>query len=308
MEWNEAVSLFAMSQRSRGYAPRTIGNRVELAERLGRQLDHKPLEQVVKRDLQHVLARGIQPSSMMRERTDMQAFFRYLHVEGIIPTDPAALLERIEGVRRGRPRPFTIDEMTDMLGSGAYHRTRVMILLGYLHGLRAHEIAKVHAGDFDLEAGVLTVVGKGSVERSIPIHAALLAEIPLMPARGYWFPARAGREGHIHWKSVSDLMTKAKKRAGITERRKTGHSLRHAFGTELVRGGADLVTAQQLLGHASLATTQIYVATALRPDPRRRRLRARVHRLAARGQRRGAQRERGRRRRGDRVPRGERLT
>jgi integrase/recombinase XerD len=149
--------------------------------------------------------------------------------------------------------------MTDMLGSGAYHRTRVMILLGYLHGLRAHEIAKVHSSDFDVEAGVLTVVGKGGVERLLPIHPALALEIPSMPAHGYWFPARGGREGHIHWKAVSDLMTKAKRRAGITEKRKTGHSLRHAFGTQLVRAGADLRTTQELMGHASLATTQIYV-------------------------------------------------
>lgn len=260
LAWDDAIRLFAMSQRSRGYAPRTVGNRVECAERLGRLLDHKPLADVVELDLERVLARGIQPSSMMRERTDIQAFFRFLHAKGFIPTDPAALLERIVGVRRGRPRPFTVDELERMLGSGAYHHTRVMILLGYLHGLRAHEIAKVHSSDFDLDAGMLVVVGKGGKERSIPLHDALRAEIPRMP-HGYWFPARGGREGHIHWKSVSDLMTKAKKRAGITERRKTGHSLRHAFGTELVKGGADLVTAQQLLGHASLATTQIYVAT-----------------------------------------------
>lgn len=261
LTWDEAIRLFAMSQRSRGYAPRTVMNRVECAERLGRLLEHKPLNRVVELDLERILARGIQPSSMMRERTDIQAFFRYLHAKGFIRTDPAALLERIEGVKRGRPRPFSLDELNDMLGSGAYHRTRVMILLGYLHGLRAHEIAKVHASDFDLDAGILTVVGKGGVERCLPIHELLAREIPHMPERGYWFPARGGRQGHIHWKSVSDLMTKAKKRAGITERRKTGHSLRHAFGTELVKAGADLRTAQELLGHASLATTQIYVAT-----------------------------------------------
>lgn len=258
MEWNDAVALFAMSQHARGYAPRTIANRVELVERLGRQLDHKPLRKVVKLDLQRVLARGIAPSSMQRERTDMQAFFRFLNAEGFIRTDPAALLERIK-VKRGRPRPFAVDEISDMLGSGAYHRTRMMILLGYLHGMRAHEVAKVRRSDFDLERGILTVVGKGGVERDIPIHPLLAAEIPAMPTAGYWFPARGGRDGHIHWKSVSDLMTKAKKRAGILERRKTGHSLRHSFATELVKGGADVFVVQGLLGHASVATTQIYV-------------------------------------------------
>jgi len=259
MDWDDAIARFATSQRSRGYSPRTVDNRIELARRLQRLLDDKPLDQVVKLDLQQVLGRGIARSSMMRERTDMQALFRFLHVEGIIATDPAALLDRVKGARRGKPRPFTIDEISGMLTSGAYRRTRIMIVLGYFHGLRAHEIAKVRSRDFDLDAGILTVVGKGGVEREIPIHSVLRDEIPTMPADGWWFPARGGREGHIHWKSVSDLMTKAKKRAGITARRKTGHSLRHSFGTELVKGGADLRTTQELLGHASLATTQIYV-------------------------------------------------
>ncbi|MBD3941943.1 tyrosine-type recombinase/integrase [Microbacterium sp. NEAU-LLC] len=189
----------------------------------------------------------------------MQALFRFLHAEGFITTDPSATLDRIKGSRVGKPRPYTIDEISDLLTSGAYRRTRVMIMLGYLHGLRAHEVAQVDGRDFDLVEMMHTIVGKGGVERRVPIHAVVAAEIPYMPAEGWWFPARGGRTGHIHWKSVSDLMSRAKKRAGITARRKTGHSLRHSFGTELVKGGADLRTTQEMLGHASLATTQIYV-------------------------------------------------
>jgi site-specific recombinase XerD len=128
-----------------------------------------------------------------------------------------------------------------------------------LHGLRAHEIAKVQARDLDTNTMMLKVLGKGGKERDIPIHPVLAAEIPLMPADGYWFPARGGRPGHIHWRSVSNLMTKAKQRAGIADPRLTGHSLRHSFGTQLVRNGTDLRTAQVMLGHSSLATTEIYV-------------------------------------------------
>jgi site-specific recombinase XerD len=258
MEWDDAIALFAMSQTARGYSPRTIGNRVELARRLGRLLDHKPLRKIAKVDLQRVLARGIAPSSMQRERTDIQAFFRYLNGEGIIRTDPAATIERVK-VAKGRPRPYTIAQIEQMLQSGAYHRTRVMILLGYLHGLRAHEIAKIQTSDFNLDTMQLNVIGKGGKERDIPIHAALLVEIPTMPPTGYWFPARGGRPGHINWRSVSDLMTKAKHRAGIADPRLSGHSLRHSFGTLMVRGGTDLRTAQIMLGHASLATTELYV-------------------------------------------------
>ncbi|HWO51548.1 MAG TPA: tyrosine-type recombinase/integrase [Ornithinibacter sp.] len=258
MEWNDAIALFAMSQTARGYRPRTVENRVELARRVGRQLEHKPLRKIVKLDLQRILARGIMPSSMQRERTDMQAFFRYLKGEGIIRTDPSAELERIE-VTKNKPRPYTVAQISLMLQSGAYHRTRVMIILGYLHGLRAHEIAKVQTRDFDLGTMMFTVLGKGGKEREIPIHPVLAAEIPAMPAEGYWFPARGGREGHIHWRSVSSLMTKAKQRAGIADARLTGHSLRHSFGTQLVRNGTDLRTAQVMLGHSSLATTELYV-------------------------------------------------
>lgn len=258
MEWNDAIAVFAMSQRARGYSERTIGNRVELARRVCRQLDQKPLRKVVKVDLQRILARGIMPSSMQRERTDMQAFFRYLKGEGIIRVDPSAELERVE-VTKNKPRPYTVAQISLLLQSGAYHRTRVMIILGYLHGLRAHEIAKVQASDFNVTTMMLNVIGKGRKERDIPIHPVLAAEIPNMPADGYWFPARGGRVGHIHWRSVSNLMTEAKKRAGIADPRLTGHSLRHSFGTQLVRGGTDLRTAQVMLGHSSLATTELYV-------------------------------------------------
>jgi len=256
--WDVAIALFEMAQRARAYSPRTIGNRVELAKRLRRQLADKPLEAIVKRDLQQVLARGIAPSSMQRERTDMQAFFRYLHDEGIVPVDPAATLEKIT-VAKGQPRPYSLAQINAMIASGAYHHTRVMIILGYLHGLRAHEIAKVHALDVDLDAMQLRVLGKGRKQRTVPIHPILVDELPKLPVDGYWFPARRGRDGHIRWKSVSDLMTKAKHRAGIADATLSGHSLRHSFGTELVKSGADLRTTQVLLGHASLATTEIYV-------------------------------------------------
>lgn len=263
MEWTDAIAHFTVLHTARGYAPRTIGNRLELVARMRRLVD-KPLDEVTRLDLTRILARGISPASMQRERADMQAFFRCLHADGVLSVDPSVALEKIQNVPKGRPRPYTIAQIERLLGSGAYHRTRVMIILGYLHGLRAHEIAKIHADDFDLEQMQLRVNGKGGRHRVVPIHASLAAEIPTMPAEGYWFPARGGRGGFIHWRSVSDLMTKAKQRAGITDPRLTGHSLRHSFGTQLVWSGADLRTAQELLGHASLATTQIY--TEISPD------------------------------------------
>lgn len=79
-----------------------------------------------------------------------------------------------------------------------------------------------------------------------------------MPADGYWFPARDGSGGHVRSTSVTDLITKAKVRAGITDPKLTPHSLRHAFGTDLVEQGVDIRVVQELLVHENLSTTQIY--------------------------------------------------
>jgi len=260
MDWNSALTIYEVLAASFGHRPRTIGNRVECMRRIAR-LTGASVEAITRHDLQIVLGRGIAVSSMQRERSDMQAFFRVMLQEGIRADDPSAGLPGYR-VEKGTPRPFTMEQIELMLGTGAYRRTRVMIMLAYLHGLRAHEVAKVHGSNFDLTSGELRIVGKGGKERRQPIHPRLLEEIPSMPADDWWFPARRGAPGHIHWRSVSDLMTQAKRRAGIRDPKLTGHSLRHSFGTQLVWSGADLRTAQVLLGHASLATTQIYTLVA----------------------------------------------
>ncbi|MFD2774191.1 tyrosine-type recombinase/integrase, partial [Leucobacter albus] len=144
-----------------------------------------------------------------------------------------------------------------LLSSGAYKRTRAMILLATYQGLRASEIAAVHADDIDTHAGTLKVLGKGGRLDYLPLHETIRELAPSMNA-GWWFPARGGRDGHIKGQSVSDLLTDARARAGITDKQLTGHSLRHSFGTELVRGGANIRAVQELMRHSSLQTTQRY--------------------------------------------------
>ncbi|MCL1871939.1 MAG: tyrosine-type recombinase/integrase [Promicromonosporaceae bacterium] len=256
MDWDHALTAFAVDQQTQGKSQRTIANRLELARRMRRWLGDPSLTEISLDDLRRMLNRGIKPSSMQRERGDMQAFFRFLLEEGIRQDDPSARLKPIK-VPRTRPRPFTAAQIEAMLASGCYRKTRVMILLGFFHGLRAHEIAKFHADDIDLDRDVLRVDGKGGVVRYIPIHPLLRAEAAFMPTEGYWFPSD-NDEGHVRWDTVSALIRRAKRRAGIRDPRLTGHSTRHGFATQLLRTGADLRTVQELLGHASLATTQIY--------------------------------------------------
>lgn len=154
------------------------------------------------------------------------------------------------------PRPVSDDDLVRLLCTRMHHRTRVMILLAALAGLRVSEIARVRGEDIDIATPRMFVEGKGGTRKWIPLHP-LLAEVALtMPQRGWWFPSNSMRPGHpVRGKGVSDIIGNAMRRAGA---RGTPHKLRHWYGTTLLDDGADVRTVQELLRHQSLATTQGY--------------------------------------------------
>ena len=153
------------------------------------------------------------------------------------------------------PRPINDADVPKLLAARMWSSTRVMILLALLAGLRVHEIAKVRGEDIDMVAGLLWVKGKGRKVRSIPLHPILRETAGTMPAAGWWFPMR-GHEGvPMHSKSVSDVVGRAMRRAGV---RGTPHSLRHWYATSLLDDGNDLRTVQELMRHKSIASTQLY--------------------------------------------------
>ena len=162
------------------------------------------------------------------------------------------------------PRPVSDDGLLRLLLIRMHHRTRIMILLASLAGLRVHEIAKVRGGDIDITAQTIYVEGKGGNRSIIPLHPLLVEAAHTMPKRGWWFPGNSRRPGqHIHSKGVSDIIGNAMRRADVAG---TPHKLRHWFGTTLLDEGVDVRTIQTLLRHKSLATTQIYTKV---PDGRR---------------------------------------
>ena len=162
------------------------------------------------------------------------------------------------------PRPVPDDGLLRLLLTRMHHRTRVMILLAALAGLRVSEIARVRGEDIDLGKPVIYVLGKGNRRAALPLHPLLVEAAQSMPRRGWWFPGNSRRPGqHVHSKAVSDIIGQAMRRAGAQG---TPHSLRHWFGTTLLDDGADVRTVQTLLRHRSLATTAIYTAV---PDERR---------------------------------------
>ena len=162
------------------------------------------------------------------------------------------------------PRPVADSELVALLKIRVNHRTKVMILLAALAGMRVAEVARVQGEDVDLDANRIHVTGKGAKRAWIPLHPILREIAEQMPKTGHWFPGNSRRAGqHIRSKSVSDIIGQAMKRAGV---RGTPHSLRHWYATTLLSDGADLRTVQELMRHSSIQTTQIYTQV---PDARR---------------------------------------
>lgn len=162
------------------------------------------------------------------------------------------------------PRPVSDDDLVALLSQPMHHRTRIMILLAALAGLRVSEIARVRGDDIDVTGPRIFILGKGGSKSWLPLHPLLVAAATTMPRRGWWFPANSRRPGdHVHSKSVSDIIGQAMRRAGA---RGTPHSLRHWTGSTLLADGADLRTIQELLRHRQLNTTAIYTKV---PDERR---------------------------------------
>lgn len=262
--WVRLIQAYATHQRGKNLAQRTIDERRQLILALARETGRSP-GKVTTLDLQVRLGRrhkrkpekGLMPSTMQRERSDMRNFFKWAKKEGHISKNPAKRLSKIS-VPRTAPRPMTMGQVQLVLSSGAYRRTRTMILLAVYQGLRAHEIAKFRGDHIDYTSGTILVLGKGGKERSVPMDPVIRAEAETYP-QGYWFPSRkTNTKGHVHHRSVSDLMTRAIRRAGITDPRITGHSMRHTYGTELVEAGVDIRVVQELMRHDSLNSTQIY--------------------------------------------------
>lgn len=252
----DVLALFEDHQRAQRLAATTIRNRrsilTTLANRAGGllELDVFTLRRVFARDT-------VTASTMRTERGAIIAFYTFLKEEGLRDDNPALRLPKVE-VAKGQPRPFSPEQIDAMLTSGAYRKTRAMILLGCYQGFRVSSIARVHGHDIDRMTNTIRTIGKGNKERRLPLHPMIAELAQSMPPDAWWFPARKNPATHIHPASVTNLITKAKLRAGILDPHLTPHSLRHSFGTDLVEAGVDIRVVQELMMHESLSTTQIY--------------------------------------------------
>jgi len=213
---------------------------------------------------------AVAASTLARKVACLRSFYRHLRREGVIAHDPTA---EMRGPRKSQrlPRVLSRDEVNRLLaqprGAGALAvRDRALLELMYACGLRASEGVELELGDVDLEEGLLRARGKGSKERLVPIGSSALSALRVYCAGGR--PRLLGQRtsSRVFLNSRGTGLTRQglykivqahARRAGL-QNRMSPHTLRHTFATHLLAGGCDLRSLQEMLGHADLATTQVY--------------------------------------------------
>lgn len=256
MTTDEAIDLFSLEMRGRAYSETTIRNRAQVLRQM-EAFGGVPLLDFERRHIVAFIARrNVAPASRRIYQVTARVFFEWAHLEGIRDDNPADKLLAVK-VPRKQPRPFSREQIEQLLAGGSYRRTRAMILVGYYQGFRVSSIAKVHGRDVDLDEGTIRTVAKGQRSYVFPLHPVIRALAADMPRDDWWFPSPA-RAGHIRGATVTDAIRDAKLRAGIYDPNLTAHSLRHSFATHLLEAGTDIRVIQALMGHESLSTTEIY--------------------------------------------------
>lgn len=244
-----AIDDFEMWLRSWGAAERTVKLRVGVVRKHLAPMGVPPATG----DLAAWLARDDwSPWTRCTFHASARSWCGWLVQAGLADRDPTEGL-RAPSIPAGAPRPLSVGEVARVL-SVAEGDVRTYVLLGLLAGLRAHEVAKLRGEDVTAEA--IHVVGKGGRAASIPTHPDLWALAQTYPASGFWFPTRSER-GHVAPTRVSTAVTSRFRRAGVEG---SLHRCRHTYGTRLMRSGASLRVVQTLMRHASIATTQRYLA------------------------------------------------
>lgn len=212
------------------------------------------------------------PSTVMRKLASIRTFYRWLIREGRTEKNPAALMSTPKQ-RKSLPKALPVDEVFALLTAPEPDdplglRDRALFECLYGSGLRVSELVGLEVGDVDLQGRVVRVLGKGSKERVVPLgRKAAGALEAYLAVRGRLADPRRptsalflGRRGTaLSARQVARRLDRAVRRVALA-RNVSPHALRHSFATHLLAGGADLRAIQELLGHASLSTTQRYTA------------------------------------------------
>ena len=280
MKWQHAISDYKnYLLLERGLSANTINSYERDIKKLVRYLEQNEMSlspisidsSVLKEFIYHV-SKEINPRSQARLISGLKSFFDYLIFEDYRSSNP---LELIESPKIGRKLPDTLStEEIDLiitqidLSHPQGERNRTMLEVLYSCGLRVSELVNLQLSDLFFEEGFIRVIGKGNKQRFVPINMNTVKYINLYikynrskitPQKGFEDTLFLNRRGKMLSRNMvfmilKDLVLKA----GITKK-VSPHTFRHSFATHLLENGADLHAIQQMLGHESITTTEIYV-------------------------------------------------
>lgn len=261
----------------RGLAERTLAayehdiSRLALfAARAGKR---QPAEVGI-RDLRDLLLElkdaGLAASSISRNVSAIRTYFRFLLGENLASADPSERLQTPKGWRT-LPDVLSVAEIDTLmqapdLGHRLAWRDRAMLEFAYASGVRVSELTNLRLQDLSLDEGFASVVGKGSKERLVPVGGRAVGALSLYLRELRPHLEQGEGEGRVFLNSrgrpftrmgVWKILRQHVENAGI-KKRVSPHTIRHSFATHLLEGGADLAAVQEMLGHADIATTQIY--------------------------------------------------
>ncbi len=212
--------------------------------------------------------KGLQSRSLARHMASLRGFYAFLHEQGLVMDNPAGMLENPK-LPQLLPKVLSIEEVESILAQPAAGdklgvRDKTMLEMLYAAGLRVSELINLKVLDFDPQAGIVRVWGKGSRERLVPLHYSCMQWLDLYihhwrstfsPLVDKIFLNRSGKA--LSRQGVWKIIKKYAVMAGI-KKDVSPHTLRHSFATHLLEGGADLRTVQVLLGHSDITATEIY--------------------------------------------------
>jgi site-specific recombinase XerD len=274
MPWDEALSAYDRDLRGRGAAEKTrrayaidLGQFVEWAGKRGPgEIRHRD----VRRFAAGLSSQGAAPATVARKLAAVRGLFDFLVRTDRVGQNPAELVSSPKREER-LPKVLSAEQVRSLLEriparTPLELRDRAMLELAYSCGLRCEEIVNLDVGALDFETEQLRVLGKGSKERLLPVGEPAQEALRRYAERGRHallsdrreralFLSKSGRRlsNSDVTRRLGRWVREAALAAGVSP-----HSLRHSFATHLLEGGADLRTIQELLGHASISTTQVY--------------------------------------------------
>ncbi|MDX1691016.1 MAG: site-specific tyrosine recombinase XerD [Acidimicrobiia bacterium] len=256
----------------RGLAPATVSAyRRDVGQYLAFLDGRGPSPELVTAWLAGLTERGLAATSIARKLAAVRGYHRFLVAEGLAEDDPTAL---VDGPRRpaALPKALPVEDVLRLLdapdaSTPLGRRDRAILEFGYGTGARVAEIVALDQTDVDLDEATAILTGKGDKQRLVPLGGHAVAAIRA------WLPdrltlRRSGRDpgavfvnargGRLTRQGVFGIVRAQANRAGLDPGSVSPHVLRHSAATHMVEGGADLRTVQELLGHATIGTTQVY--------------------------------------------------